>query len=195
MDYIKYQQIKNKQVTVRNLIMGHVWIFQPYNNPNTNLKNNTEMGHWAQKQTSAMAIPVLWPEPCRRWVSELKRRSCESEDLEWFWMKEWSLISCQVFSDLNPVEDEWVNWRGEAVNLKIWSDSGWRNGLWSRVRCSLTSSGIIGENLELLNWKWRFQNILNKNDTINCGQCVLEKSIYFIMIFPPILNSYSQMKG
>ncbi len=27
--------------------------------------------------------------------------------LEWFWMKEWSLISCQVFSDLNPVEDEW----------------------------------------------------------------------------------------
>ncbi len=113
-------------------------------------------------------------EPCRRWVSELKRRSCESEDLEWFWMKEWSLISCQVFSDLNPVKmsewteekklwiwrsgvilDEgmvsdlvsgvlwsepcrrWVNWRGEAVNLKIWSDSGWRNGLWSRVRCSL----------------------------------------------------------
>ncbi len=84
---------------------------------------------------------------------ELKRRICESEDLEWFWMKEWSLISCQVFSDLNPVEDEWVNWRGEAVNLKIWSDSGWRNGLWSRVRCSLTSSGIIGENAELLNWQ------------------------------------------
>ncbi len=80
---------------------------------------------------------VLWPEPCRRWLSELKRRSCESKDLEWFWMKEWSLISCQVFSDLNPVEDEWVNWREEAVNLKIWSDSGWRNGLWSRVRCSL----------------------------------------------------------
>ncbi len=102
---------------------------------------------------SDLVSGVLWPEPCRRWVSELKRRSCESEDLEWFWMKEWSLISCQVFSDLNPVEDEWVNWRGEAVNLKIWSDSGWRNGLWSRVRCSLTSSGIIGENVELLNWQ------------------------------------------
>ncbi len=86
---------------------------------------------------SDLVSGVLWPEPCRRWVSELKRRSCESEDLEWFWMKEWSLISCQVFSDLNPVEDEWVNWREEAVNLKIWSDSGWRNGLWSRVRCSL----------------------------------------------------------
>ncbi len=87
---------------------------------------------------SDLVSGVLWPEPCRRWVSELKRRSCESEDLEWFWMKEWSLILCQVFSDLIPVEHEWVNWREEAVNLKIWSDSGWRNGLWSRVRCSLT---------------------------------------------------------
>ncbi len=48
--------------------MGHVWIFQPYNNPNTNLKNNTKMSHWAQNQASAMAIPVLWPEPCRKWV-------------------------------------------------------------------------------------------------------------------------------
>ncbi len=26
------------------------------------------MGHWAQTQASAMAIPVLWPEPCRKWV-------------------------------------------------------------------------------------------------------------------------------
>ncbi len=86
---------------------------------------------------SDLVSGVLWPEPCRRRVTELKRRSCESEDLEWFWMKEWSLISCQVFSDLNPVEDEWVNWREEAVNLKIWSDSGWRNGLWSLIRCSL----------------------------------------------------------
>ncbi len=139
------------------------------------------------------------------------------KDLEWFWMKEWSLISCQVFSDLNPVEDEWgelkrrsceskgsgvildegmvsdlvsgvlwpepcrrwVRWteeeklwiwrsgvildEGMVSDLvsgvlwpepcrrwvrwteekklwiwRIWSDSGWRNGLWSRVRCSLT---------------------------------------------------------
>ncbi len=47
MDSIKYQQIKNQQVidSVRNIIMGHVWIFQPYNNPNPNLKNNTKMGH------------------------------------------------------------------------------------------------------------------------------------------------------
>ncbi len=118
---------------------------------------------------------VLWPEPCRRWVSELKRRSCESEgsgvildegmvsdlvsgvlwpepcrrwvnwreeavnlkDLEWFWMKEWSLISCQVFSDLNPVEDEWVNWREEAVNLKdlewFWMKE------WSLISCQVFS--------------------------------------------------------
>ncbi len=88
-----------------NLIMGHVWIFQPYNNPNTNLKNNTKMGHWAQNQASAMAIPVLWPEPCRKWVSwteEKKHRhgAVNLKGLEWFWMKEWSLISCPVFSNL-----------------------------------------------------------------------------------------------
>ncbi len=56
---------KNQKVTdsVRNLIMGHVWVFQLYTNPNTNLKNNTKISHWAQNQASAMAIPVLWPEP------------------------------------------------------------------------------------------------------------------------------------
>ncbi len=127
---------------------------------------------------SDLVSGVLWPEPCRRRVSELKRRSCESEDLEWFWMKEWSLISGQVFSDLNHVEDEWgelkrrscesegsgvildegmvsdlgsgvlwpepcrrwVRWTEEKKLWiwRIWSDSGWRNDLWSRVRCSLT---------------------------------------------------------
>ncbi len=42
--------------------MGRVWIFQPYNNPNRNLKNKKKMGHWAQNQAFAMAILVLWPE-------------------------------------------------------------------------------------------------------------------------------------
>ncbi len=84
---------------------GHVWIFKPGNNPNTNLKNNTKIGPWAQNQASAMAIPVLWPEPCRKWVrwtEEEKHRhgAVNLKDLEWFWMKEWSLISCQVFSNL-----------------------------------------------------------------------------------------------
>ncbi len=60
-DSIIYQQIKNQKVTdsVRNLIMGHVFIFQLDNNPKTNLKSNTKMGHRAQNQASAMAIPVL----------------------------------------------------------------------------------------------------------------------------------------
>ncbi len=31
---------------------------------------------------------------------------------------------------------------------------------------------------------------IEKKSAINCGQCVLEKKIYFIMIFPVILNSY-----
>ncbi len=88
-----------------NLIMGHVWIFQPYNNPNTNLKNNTKMGHWAQNQASAMAIPVLWHEPYSKWVrwtEEKKHRhgDVNLKGLEWFCMKEWSLISCPVFSNL-----------------------------------------------------------------------------------------------
>ncbi len=59
----------------------------------------------AQNQASAMAIPVLWPEPCRKWVrwtEEKKHRhgAVNLKDLERFWMKEWSLISCQVFSNL-----------------------------------------------------------------------------------------------
>ncbi len=50
----------NKWLTI-NLIMGHVWIFQPYNNPNTNLKNNTKMCHWAQNQASAgHSSPLTW---------------------------------------------------------------------------------------------------------------------------------------
>ncbi len=90
-------------------------ILQWANNPNTNLKNNTTMGHRAQNQASAMAIPVLWPEPCRKWV-----RWTEEKKL-WIW--------------------------------RIWRDSGWMNALWSLVGCSLTSSGITGKHLELLNWQ------------------------------------------
>ncbi len=88
MDYIKYLQIKNQQVndSVRNLTIGHVWIFLPDNNTN-----------WAQNQASAMAIPVLWPEPCSE---EMKHQhgAGNLKDLERFWMKEWSLMSCQVSS-------------------------------------------------------------------------------------------------
>ncbi len=86
---------------------------------------------------SDLVSGVLWSEPCRRWVSELKRRSCESEDLEWFWMKEWSLISCQVFSDLNPVEDEWVNWE-----KKLWI---WRSGV-------ILDEGMVSDLLSGVLW-------------------------------------------
>ncbi len=35
-----------------------------------NLENlEPQLGHWVQNQASAKAIPVLWPEPCRKWVS------------------------------------------------------------------------------------------------------------------------------
>ncbi len=61
-------------------------------------------------------------------------------------------------SDLNPVENEWgeLKRRSTVMELgiwRIWSDSGGRNGLWTLVTCSLTSSGIIGEHLEQLNWQ------------------------------------------
>ncbi len=161
MDSIKYQQIKNQQVTdcVRNLIMGHVWIFQQDNNPNTNLKNNTKMGHWAQNQASALAIPILWPEPCRKWVrwTEEKKHqhgAVNLKGLEWFWMKEWSLISCQVFFNLIR------HYRRTFRAVKL-ANGGFKK-YWIKG-CRV--------------------------------QCVLEKNIYFIMIFPPILNYYSPMKG
>ena len=60
--------------SVRNRIIVHVWIFQPYNNPNTNLKNNTEL------KTKLL----LWPfqssdlNPTDNECGELKR-SWESE--------------------------------------------------------------------------------------------------------------------
>ncbi len=53
-----------------------------------------------------MAVPVLWPESYRKMSEgELKGRKHQHgavnlKDLERFWMKEWSLISCQVFSNL-----------------------------------------------------------------------------------------------
>ncbi len=36
-------------------IIGHVWIFQPYNNPNTNHKNNTK---WVTEHKTKL---LLWP--------------------------------------------------------------------------------------------------------------------------------------
>ncbi len=45
-----------------------------------------------------------WPEPCRtrvKWTEEKHRHGAGNlKGLEWFWMKELSLISCQVFSNL-----------------------------------------------------------------------------------------------
>ncbi len=61
----------------------------------------------------------------------------------------------------------------------------------------MVSSGIIGDNLQLLNWQMVSKSIEQKDNLkkVNCGQCVLEKNIYFIMIVPLFLNSYSPMKG
>ncbi len=112
---------------------------------------------------SDLVSGVLWPEPCRRWVSELKRWSCESEDLEWFWMKEWSLISCQVFSDLNPVEDEWT----EEKKLWIWRsgvilDEGMVSDLVSGVLWSEPCRRWVRWTEEKKLWIWRSGVILDE---------------------------------
>jgi len=57
---------------------------------------------------------------------------------------------------------------------RIWRDSVRRNGLWSLLRCCPNSSGIIGENLDMLYWE---KDIADAN----CGQREQEKNIHFIM--------------
>ncbi len=62
---------------------------------------------------------------------------------------------------------KWARWTEEkhrqhvAVNIKglewFWMKEVC---LWSLVRCSLTSSGIIGEHLQLLNWQMEVSKII-----------------------------------
>ncbi len=86
---------------VRNLIMGHVWIFQPDNNPNSNLKNNTKMGHWAKTKLLLWPFPSSDLNPIENEWGELKRRSTNMELWIWrIWRDSvwrnglWSLIRC-----------------------------------------------------------------------------------------------------
>ncbi len=78
-----------------------------------------------------------------------------------------------------------VNWREEAPSWSCESEGSgeilYENGLWSLIRCSPNSSGIIGENSELLPWE---------KDVEIIGYQYLwptwtRESIYFIMRFPP----------
>ncbi len=90
--------------SVRNLIMA---MFGSSNRTIIQTQTSKTTQKWVteHKTKLLLAIPVLWPEPCRKWVrwtEEKKHRhgAVNLKDLEWFWMKEWSLISCQVFSNL-----------------------------------------------------------------------------------------------
>ncbi len=66
-----------------------------------------------------------------------------------------SAIAIHTF-DLNPVDNEWVNWREgptwswESKGSGVILDEGMVSDILPGV---LTSSGNIGENLELLNWQ------------------------------------------
>ncbi len=86
-------------------------------------------------------------------------------------------------SDLNPVENKWDELKRRSTNMelwiwRVWSDSGWRNGLWSLVRCFLTSSGIIGENLELLNYTHTHTHTHTLNMHLCCMHIQYNLSIY-----------------
>ncbi len=99
---IKYQQIKNLNLTasVRNRIMGHGWIRtmiqSKHQNQHKNVSLCTKWSFWPSK------FPALNTIGNER--GELKRRSTNMELWIWriwrFCVKEWSLISCQVFSNL-----------------------------------------------------------------------------------------------
>ncbi len=62
--------------------------------------------------------------------------------LEWFWMKEWALISGQVFI-WRVWMKEWALISGQVFIWRVWSGSGWRNGLWSLIRCLSDGSGVV----------------------------------------------------
>ncbi len=71
MDSIKYQQIKNQNLTasVRNLIMGHVWIFQQDNNPKQTSKSTQKWVTEHKMNLLPWLSQLLWPEPYRKWVN------------------------------------------------------------------------------------------------------------------------------
>ncbi len=87
--------------------------------------------------------------------------------------------------DLNPVEHEWSELKRRSTIMElwiweIWRDSGWRNDLWYIGRCSLTSSGIIGENVELLNWKME----VSKSIDIYIYMYIYIANIHFQVNYP-----------
>ncbi len=63
--------------------MGHVWIFQPENNPNTNLKNKV-IEKWVIEHKTKL---LLWPfqssdlNPVEKEWGELKRRSTNMDEV------------------------------------------------------------------------------------------------------------------
>ncbi len=91
--------------TVRNLIMGHVWIFQctiiQTQTSKTTQKwvteHKTKLLLWPFQSSDLNSVEHEWG-----WTKEKKHRhrAGNLKVLEWFWMKEWSLISCQVFSNI-----------------------------------------------------------------------------------------------
>ncbi len=88
-------------------------------------------------------------------------------------------------SELNPVENDWDEPRRRSTVMelwiwRIWRDSGWRNCLVWQVFSNLIRIKFRAVKLANGGFKKYW-----KKGAVNCGQCLLEKNIYFIMIFPP----------
>ncbi len=85
---------------------------------------NLIMGHVGIFQPTI--IQTQTSKTTQKWVTEHKTK-----------LLLWSFLSSE------PCR-KWVRWTEEKKLWiwRIWRDSGWRNGLWSLVRCSLTSSAL-----------------------------------------------------
>ncbi len=121
---------------------------------------NCEIYHLKYNRSSVLLMMHLWarldPDFYSRFIPV---HECQTRlgawvtEQKWFTEHKTKLLPwLSLSSDLNPTENEWTEEKKLWI-WRIWRDSGWRNGLWSLVRCSPNSSGIIGENSELLSWE------------------------------------------
>ncbi len=124
MDSIKYNRYKNFSKKFEIL----QWAMFGSSSRTIIQTQTSKIGPWAQNQ-AYMAIPVLWPEPCRTWVNwreEAPSWICESKGSGV--ILDEGMVSDLLSGVLWPEPCRtWVNWREEAPS-------------WS---CESKGSGVI----------------------------------------------------
>ncbi len=120
-------------------------------------------------------------------IRTIMQNKHQNQHKNWSLSTKWSFVPwLSQSSDLNPVENEWSELKRRSTIMelwiwRIWRDSGWRNGLWSLIRCSPNSSGIIGENSELLRKG-------HCNNWVPIIVANMRENIYFTMRFSPLFQ-------